>query len=102
MDKIDIINKLNEFSLSVFILDDGYRSDYAWEICVASFNDSEKEYFMKILKNRFGILSNKRSDDRYIGFKGDSFKLLDKIILKNIPNDLDIIQYKIINKKKVS
>ena len=40
-----------------------------------------------------------RKDDRYIGFGIEDSKKIDAIILRNIPNDLDVVQYKIVDKK---
>ena len=39
----DKISKLNELSISVYTLDDGYLTDsLQWELCVARFSESEK------------------------------------------------------------
>ena len=38
-------------------------------------------------------------DKRYVLFNSEDTKIIDQKILKNIPNELDIIQYKIINRK---
>ena len=94
------IERLNKFSLSVFFLDDGHRSDNAWQICVAMFNDKDKELFKNILYNNFDInitLSN--SDNRYFNLNVENSKKIDKMILNNIPNELDVVQYKIIKPK---
>ena len=99
MKKIDIINQLNEFGLSIFVLDDAYRSSSGWSICYANFSDEEKTAFINVLKNKFNILSNVNKDKRYLYIPSKYSKILDEIILRNIPNDLDIIKYKILNKK---
>ena len=92
----DVVSKLNEFSLSIFSLDDGYRGDSQWGLCVAKFNQKDKDYFMNVLKNRFDINSYICNyDDRYIYLYAEDSRKLDDIILKNIPNELDVIKYKI-------
>lgn len=78
--------------------DVSFNHSGSWELCYAAFTEEEKELYRKILKDRFGIEARFRKDNRYIGFsKADSKKISD-IILRNIPNDLDIIKYKILEK----
>lgn len=93
-----LIDELSEFSLSVYVLDDGHRDKSRWSICVARFEQDEKEYFIESMKNDFNLEAYIMSDSRYIAFTSDSSRLLDKIILKNIPNHLDIVKYKILEK----
>ena len=102
MNNIELLNNLNEFSLAIWVLDDGYRGQSNWQICVADFTQEEKEYTVKHLMTEFDLecyITN--SDDRYINFRATSTRVLDKMILENIPNELDIIQYKIINNDKI-
>lgn len=93
----ELLEKMNEFSLSVWTLDDGYRSSSNWQLCIADYSQDEIELAIKLLKERFNINSYQQKDKRYINFDADSSRLLDEIILKNIPNDLDVVQNKIIN-----
>lgn len=99
MSKLEIINKLNEFGLAVHFLDDAScsKGEY-WELCYAAFTEEEKELYRKILKERFGIEARLRKDNRYIGFGKEDSKKISDIILRNIPNDLDIIKCKILEK----
>ena len=94
----EIIKELNEFSLSIFVLDDGYREKGGrWQLCVAMFSDEDKQVFINKLNNEFGIDGYICScDNRYINFTKENSKKLDKIILANIPNELDVIKYKIL------
>lgn len=97
----EIISKLNEFSLSIYLLDDGCRSKKRWQLCVAELNEEEKEFFINIVKIRFNLeCTIYNYDKRYINFNSDSSRKIDKIILNNIPNNLDIIKYKILEKDK--
>lgn len=91
----NLVDNLNNFSLSIWMLDDGYRSESSWELCVASYNDNEREYIVDKLKNKFELDCKLKKDTRYITFTADSSRKLDNIILSIIPNDLDIIKYKI-------
>lgn len=93
------VNNLGEFGLSLYMLDDGYRSDSNWEICIAKFNQEEKEYFIKYCKDKFDLTCWLKKDDRYVNFDSNSSRKLDEIILRNVPNELDIIHKKILDKK---
>ena len=96
MSKSEIISQLNEFGVAIHFLDDAYRSNTSWEMCYAAFTDEEKELYRKVLKERFDIEAHLRKDMRYISFNKADSRKIDEIILRNIPNDLDIIKYKIL------
>jgi len=92
------IERLNEFSLSIFFLDDGSREKNAWSLCVAMFNDKDKELFKNIMHDKFNIDGHyKGCDTRYFRINTEESKKVTKMILTNIPNELDVVQYKIIN-----
>ena len=99
MSKSDIINHLTEFGLAIHFLDDAScDNDSLWTLCYAAFTEEEKGLYRKILKERFGIEARLRKDNRYIGFSKPDSKKISEIILRNIPNNLDIIKYKILEK----
>lgn len=96
MSKHELIDKLNEFSLVILMLDDGFRDRSNWQVCLADISLDDRLYFVKIMINTFKLNAYiDTCDDRYINFRADSSRELDDIILKIIPNDLDIIKYKI-------
>ena len=97
----EIINSLNNFGLSIWLLDDGYRGP-SWELCVASYTEKEKQLILKKF-NEFGLFSAHLapSDPRYLTFNASDSRTIDQIILKEIPNDLDIIKYKILENDKI-
>lgn len=97
----EIINSLNNFGLSIWLLDDGYRGS-SWELCVASYTEEEKQFILKKF-NEFGLFSAHlaSSDPRYLTFNASDSRTIDQIILKEIPNDLDIIKYKILENDKI-
>lgn len=101
MSKIDLINQLNEYSLSIWMLDDGHCDEKGyWELCAPLETDEERYMLVNILFDKFGITAINQKDNRYFRFHAeDSFKITE-MILSNIPNYLDIIQNKIFNKKK--
>ncbi len=101
MSKIDLINQLNEYSFSIWMLDDGHCAEKGyWELCAPLESDEERNAMKNILYNKFEIIPIEQKDNRYFRFHSeDSFKITN-MILNNIPNDLDIIQNKILNKKK--
>lgn len=96
MSKLDKISTLDELGLSLYLLDDASRSDCNWDLCVAMLSDEEKELFIKLCQERFGIrcyVQNK--DKRYIRFDAVSSRKIDDIMLSIFPHNLDIIQKKI-------
>lgn len=94
----DIILNLNEYSFSIWMLDDASRSeDGRWELCIGKHTDLI-DYIIETLHSKFGITFRKRKDERYLGLGKEDSKIVDEIILRNIPNDLDIIKTKILNK----
>ena len=101
MNKSEIISKLNGFGLSIHLLDDGSCSNNFWQLCYASFTSEERELYCNILKDKFNIEPHLHKDERYIGFSKKDSMIINDIILKNIPNHLDIIQYKILGKREV-
>lgn len=98
MSKYEIIDKLNEFGLVIHMLDDASRSHSNWYICVAAFTQEEKELYINICKERFGLFCKPMNDERYMEFDAQSSRKIDDMILSNVPNDLDIVRYKIIDK----
>lgn len=100
MDRIEKIKTLDELGLSLYMLDDGSRGKYTWELCLAMFSDEEKEYFLNECKKKFDINGRIMTDNRYVGFDSKSSLKIDEIILRNIPNELDIIKKKIYKYKK--
>lgn len=96
MTKEEILNELNEYSFAIWILDDGSRCDNIWSLCSANLDN---ELVVDVLNNKFGIVGRIQKDNRYINFNKVSSDKIDEIILRNIPNDLDIIKYKILERK---
>lgn len=103
LSRYNIIQSLDGFQLSILMLDDGHRSNSNWQICVASFSEEDKDLFINVCKDKFKLNANLlNNDSRYILFDADSSRQIDRIILENIPNNLDVVQYKIINKQITS
>lgn len=100
IDKSIIISYLNEFMLSIYLLDDGNRTPSCWELCIANLSESEASKLIYILVEKFNFNAYlKKSDKRYLHFDANSSRILDKMILNNIPNNLDVIYKKILSKK---
>ena len=97
MSKSDIINQLNEFGICIHLLDDGYRGKSNWQVCIANFTESEKDLYIDKCKKDIGLNCHINIDDRYITFDTVSSRKIDELILFYLPNDLDIVKYKIIN-----
>ena len=99
MNTYQILDLLDGFGLSIFMLDDGYRGKTNWKLCMADYTCEEKNYFIKIVKEKFNLNCHMLKDDRYILFSAESSRIIDGIILNNIPNDLDIVKTKIVENK---
>jgi len=97
-----LLNLINEFSFSIWMLDDGYRDKSNWELCVAEYTPSDVEFAINILKDKYGLDSRVKKDIRYLYFDAKSSRKIDNIILNNIPNDLDIIKYKLTENDNLS
>lgn len=101
MSKIDLINQLNEYSFSIWMLDDGHCEEKGyWDLCAPLDADEERSTMKHMLKEKFNIEAIEQKDNRYFRFHTEDSWKITKIILDNIPNNLDIIQYKIFDKKK--
>lgn len=98
MNKSEIIQELNEFGIIIHLLDDGTRSKSNWSVCIASFTKEEKEAYISICKDRLSLICYMQKDSRYIEFDADSSRRIDSMILETLPNDMDIVKYKIIDK----
>lgn len=100
MTNSELIKSLNEFGLSIHLLDDGYRNQSNWEICMASYTDVEKQLYIDICKEKFGLEPYiVACDRRYLKFRAPDSRKIDQIILQNIPNELDIVKHKITENK---
>jgi len=100
MSRLEKIKSLNEFGFCLHTLDDGSRSD-KWEVCLAEWSDEEVDAYMKFCAEQLNLNVHRCRDDRYVSFTAASSAAIDKIILKHIPNDLDIIKKKILDNCKI-
>lgn len=98
--RFELIDRLDELGLSAHFLDDAYLGTAQWQMCFGDWTKEEKDYYIKCIDKKFGIkLRLDNYDNRYACTINKPITLkLNDIILRNIPNDLDIIQYKIIKK----
>lgn len=96
MSKSEKIQYLDDYGLSLHILDDGSRSASNWEICLAEWSESEKQEYIAKLEE-YGITSHLCTDERYVRTIGEGTKKCDEMICANMPNDLDIIKKKFKN-----
>lgn len=97
LSKIEKINKLNKLGICLFILDDGSFYSY-WSLCVASFSDKEKSEFLNICKNKFKLFAKMDKDSRYIHFDANSSRQIISWMTELLPNDMDILHKKFLNK----
>ena len=100
MSRYDKLKTVTEFQLCLLMLDDGSRSNL-WELCVAAWNESEIDLFINLCASKFNLVCNRIKDVRYVHFDAISSKRIDDLILKYIPNDLDIVKKKITNNSKI-
>lgn len=102
MSRCDKIDYLDEFGFALHFLDDGYYSGINWEVCLAEWSTEEKRLYMDKLNELLNVKSHLLKDDIYLLVDKPSSDTMNRIILNNVPNDLDIIQYKIIEKRKTN
>jgi transcriptional regulator with XRE-family HTH domain len=96
LNKSEIIDNINEFGFCLYILDDGNRSKTNWGICVAGLSELEKHKYVDFCVNKLKLSCKiQNHDNRYISFDSVSSKQIDSLILKYVPDNLDIIQKKI-------
>ena len=109
MSKLDIVKNITPFQTALWMLDKGdRRTDRGyWSLCLASIEvEKDKLGFdnsdiVKAINEATPLNCRlKESDKRYIQFDSTSSLYIDKLILDLLPNDLDIIQRKIINGKQ--
>lgn len=98
--RYDKLKNVTEFQLCLLMLDDGSRSNL-WELCVAAWDKAEIELFINLCALKFDLVCNQIKDVRYVHFDAISSKRIDDLILKYIPNDLDVVKKKIINNSKI-
>lgn len=94
-----LLNLMNTYSFSIWMLDDGFRDSSIWELCVAEYTKDDIDTAFEIFRNKYGLKVWSKKDTRYISFDAESSRKIDNIILNNIPSTLDIIKYKIIENK---
>lgn len=70
------------------------------KFCVAEWSADDISFYMEQCDNLFGVQGHQNKDLRYVYFNAESSRKIDDIILRNIPNNLDIIKYKILDKYK--
>lgn len=97
--KVNIIKNLDGFGLSIWFLDDGYRDKWTWDLCLGDKSPEETKAIHEKLAE-YGLKYTYRKDARYIRFSNESSRRIDSMILFNIPNNLDIIKYKINKERK--
>lgn len=100
MSKMDLIENLNEYSFSIWMLDDAHCDTKGyWELCAPLNTDDERSCMTKVLKDKFGLFASQQKDNRYFRFNAEDSRKITKMILEHIPNNLDIIQAKIFKNK---
>lgn len=94
-----LIDNLDELSFSIWMLDDGNFSRKAWKLC-SPFSDEICTYAINKIYEKFniqGVLDHHKTIGyNYLRFVRAESRKINDCILRNIPNDLDIIQYKIL------
>lgn len=101
MSIIDVVKQLNEYSFSVWMLDDGHcnKKGY-WQLC-SPFDVETNNNILDILYDKFNIRGKlNNNDSRYIQFNAVQSRYISNMILDNIPNNMDIIKYKIFKSRK--
>lgn len=93
------IMQLDELGFVTHFLDDASYSGINWIICLAEMSQKDKELYINRMNELFNIKSHILKDERYVILDKPSSNIMNDMILKNIPNDIDIIKDKIIKKR---
>lgn len=93
------LDEVDELGLCTHTLDDGYRDRHNWEVCLGDWTQEEIDKYILIMNQKFFLYPHQEKDKRYVLFNSNDSKIIDQKILKNIPNELDIVQYKILNRR---
>lgn len=101
MPRLDKILQLTELGFCLHMLDDGSRSD-AWIVCLAEWTQEEMDAYQRICWNRFGVTCKQEKNQIYYRFDADSSRMIDGMILRNLPNNLDIIHKKILDNNSIT
>jgi len=95
----EAIHLLDEFSLSIWILDDGGFYGNACTIGCARFSKKEREELVRILKTKFDLDSYSYEHPEgktrgYVRIRSTEYKKVKCIVFKNIDKNIDVIKYK--------
>lgn len=97
--KIQIIRNLSEFGIAIWFLDDAsYSKSKIWELCVGGLSEEEKHETINMLYNYDIEAKIKNCDNRYIDLTVASSAVVTSMILKHIPNNIDVVKYKILQR----
>lgn len=97
---VELIQNLTELQFSIWMLDDGSREPFRWQLCLAPYTEEEREAVI-IKMQEWGMSPHFHSSDiRYLDFQTHDTRQVDDIILRHLPESLDIIQTKIIEKRR--
>lgn len=100
MTNSELIRELDDLGFILLMLDDASRNESNWLFCAAEYSHKDELEFLSVCKNKFGLNGHiTNSDDRYILFDSDSSRVIDKMMLSLLPNELDVIQEKVVNKR---
>lgn len=102
LSKCERIAQLDELGLCLHMLDDGNRDCKNWRICFGDWEICESKFYIDHLSEKFGIEARLCKDVRYAVVTSKSSRYIDKMILNNLPNNLDIINKKIVCKSRRS
>lgn len=95
----ELIDELDETAFSIWILDDGNCYNNGWKISCGRFTDKEKQYAVNVIKSKFNIEAFSyehptKNTKGYIRINSNEYEKVIDIITRNVPSNLDIIQYK--------
>lgn len=96
MSKSEVIDRLDDFGLVLFLLDDGWKKTFGWNVSVCDFNQDERNLLIKKLNSVFNISSHEIKVDAVSITKDNIIPIL-KSMKKHIPHDIDIYKNKIEN-----
>lgn len=94
----ELIRSLTPFEFAVWMLDDGYRDVWTWDLCVGDTSPENVEAVADLCA-RWGLTYKARTDRRYVRFHNAATRAIDEMILANVPTQMDIVRAKILTRR---
>ena len=95
----ELLDQIDELGFVVWILDDGNLYQNVWKLGCGRFTNDEKVHAAKVLNEKFdlnpGVYEHPTQNKGYLRFKKKDAEKINKLIIKHLGTELDIVKYKL-------